>query len=71
MATTTQRQANHLAISDSGTVHYATDSQVRPYHVLACNGRAMDAGGVGIDQATVTCRACIAGERTGRIEVAR
>lgn len=71
MTNTTTRQANHLAITDSGTVHYAADSNHRPYHILACNGRAIDAAGVGLSQSTVSCRSCLAGERTGRIEVRR
>lgn len=56
---TNGRTANHVLITDSGTVHYAADAKIRPYHVLACNGRAMSGGGVGGDNApAVTCKAC-------------
>jgi hypothetical protein len=64
------RQANHVAVTASGTVHYAADSATRPAHILACNGRAVDAmGDSHIERTPVTCAICLAGERSGRIVV--
>ena len=64
---TTTRTANHLLITDSGTVHAAADCHVRPYHVLACNGRAIQGAGVEFHHSTITCRACLAGIASGRV----
>lgn len=63
------RTANHLAITTSGTVHAAADLTVagRPMHVLACNGRAVQAGGWPLRQTAIDCKACLAGIDKGRI----
>lgn len=45
---TNGRTANHVLITDSGKAHFAADARTRPYHVLACNGRAMTGAGVGL-----------------------
>lgn len=62
------RTVNHEVVTDSGTVHVAADSQFRPAHILGCTGRAIHGAGAAFGLTTgVTCRACIAGERSGRI----
>lgn len=56
---TNGRQATHALVTNSGTVHYAADCATRPYHVLACNGRAMSGLGAQVAQTTgIDCKAC-------------
>lgn len=56
---TNGRKATHALVTNSGTVHHAADCSTRPYHVLACNGRAMSGLGARVAQTTgITCKAC-------------
>lgn len=58
---TNGRTANHELVTNSGTVHYAADGRMTPYHVLACNGRSMHGAGAAFGQTTtgVTCKSCL------------
>lgn len=40
------------------TVHAANDSHIRPYHILACNGRAVSGFAQTGTPDMVTCKAC-------------
>jgi len=66
-----KRYANHTVITSSGAVHYASDSHRRPAHILSCNGRSVDGLGDSITRPSsdVTCKACIAGQASGRIGI--
>lgn len=62
------RTANHVAVAyGSDVVHAAADLISMRRHVLACNGRAIEASAWNAAPETVTCRACRAGLASGRI----
>jgi hypothetical protein len=67
----TTRTASHVVVTTSGTVHLAADAKIAPYHVLACNGRAVQgmAWSNGDLASEVTCNVCRKGVAAGRIEV--